>query len=316
MNKVAATVAGVVSIALGTLETLPAVAGTIAFDYRDGYANGTLEVDSTVSDLANNMFGIDLGIERSMNLNLNASDLTGSFSLFDDPEQFTDGDITLDYDVFSNTIGLSAFTDDFSSMLGDLDAGAAAAFADSFLSLALSGTGTIDAGDTSTNFNLNYVSDTNSIVINGFDADVVSQCLTLTCTTTGQGGFGLGVELSVLTQLALGFGLPETFVAQITALEASGLSALSVASGSFNFGITTDPGAVDPDGEELYATVTGGTVSVSETFEGEEITIVERSFDEQIVTQSAPQAVPEPGLIFGLLGVGAGMRGIVKRQGN
>lgn len=173
--KLSIATTGGALLALGTVGTISATAGTITFDYQ-AQVSGNATVNPVAALYAEIYLGLDSG---SIPTSLDFSKVfTGSFTTLDDPAQFTDGDITLDASNLSNLLGIQ---------IPDVSGSAL----DNILSIDFGGSGTLTSGVGSTNFNFNYVSPLKAIVINDFNPNVVGGCLVGLCTATGTGSLNI-----------------------------------------------------------------------------------------------------------------------------
>jgi hypothetical protein len=185
---------------------------------------------------------------------------TSPLPVLSDPAQFEDGDITLDLPLISGLYGFTPTTpieDVLNSfnisiptpaqlvldVLEINDAEDAVGVLDDLLNVELNGTGTLISGTESTDFNVEYFNDTNSVVVNGFDPNVVSLGLEETSTVAAEGTFNVDLVLSQFLAYSqrLGIELPPTLSRGIALLEAFGIDEFTLASGSFDLEYTAIP---------------------------------------------------------------------------
>jgi hypothetical protein len=232
----------------------PASASTITLGYAAN-VSGTVSFNPIVAGLVGNALQTQLPTQENFN-----QSFTGKFTVPSDPAQFTDGDITLDLPLISSTLGLNP-NDSFVSVLGDFgisvppsvvgaldslgitDVNSAVGVFDQLFDYHLTGTGTLTTGTGTTNFNINYVDNPDSIVITGFDPNVVAGSLVGQSAIAAQGNFTVDLELAEFAQVTqqLGIDLPSNVDYFLALAQSLGINELPLASGAFNLEATTVP---------------------------------------------------------------------------
>jgi hypothetical protein len=176
---IALTSATCLTVGATVVPATPATAGTLSFDYEASFS-GDIQLNPIVSGL------LDFP-EDSFDF---SETLSGSFTTLDDPNQFLDGDITLDSSFFSSLLGVDVNSDPDLAFLNEL------------LSMDFAGTGTLNSDTGTTGFEFNYLNDLDAIVIDNFDTDVVNDCLTGVCTVDdGIWDFGLFANSQLVNDL-------------------------------------------------------------------------------------------------------------------
>ena len=127
--------------------------------------------------------------------------------------------------------------------LGITDANSAVEFADKLFDFDLDGSGTLTTGVGTTDFDIGYADDTNSIVIDGFDPNVVAGSLTGQSAITAEGTFSVDLVLSEFVQVTntLGIDLPSNVDSLLALAQILGINEIELASGSFDLGVSTVP---------------------------------------------------------------------------
>jgi hypothetical protein len=282
-----------------------AQAGTLTF----GYSNGNFNASATANPFILSAVNSFLGQSLPSSVSVNGSNLQGIFTVLDDPAQFQDGDITVDYAFLDAVFG--SYIDSLGASLPGLaslsDAQREAAL-DTIFDYSLTGTGTLsNANGGSTNFAVNYQNGNNSIVIDGFDTSIATSCLTLTCSTTASGGFGLTASalgvLTVANQLSSPLP-PETL---LLLQNLSGLGSFPVLTGNFTYRATTALLSSNPSGTTLAGDLQSGTITTTRTSASGEISVTDRN-----LANSTAQQVPEP--MTGLALVGSSLMTVWKRR--
>ncbi|MEB3829460.1 hypothetical protein [Phormidium sp. CCY1219] len=168
-----ATASAAVVVAIATVGIAPATASTLSFDY-----DGTIDISAELSFFANQLLGENAStVEQALNF---SDSFAGTFDVSDDPNQYLDGDINIEYDFFSDLTGFD-WSDLGITGIEDM------------LDLNFSGTGSLwsETANASTDFDFAYDSAIESIVITGYDTDIVEYCSTGYCTTEASGEFDL-----------------------------------------------------------------------------------------------------------------------------
>jgi hypothetical protein len=306
IHLVSSSIAGAIVYGGSLLLAPSAQAGTLTFGYSNGSFDATATGNAFIIQAVNSLFGQNL----PNSIAVNGSNLQGVFTVLDDPAQFQDGDITIDY-AFLDTI-FGSYIDSFKTSLPGLaglsDAQQEAAL-DAIFDYSLTGTGTLsNTNGGSTNFAVNYINTSNSIVINGFDTTIATSCLTLICTTNASGTFGLTASptgVIALASLLSGQPLPPQVNAILPSL---GLSSSPLLTGNFNYGVTTSLLSANPTGTTLSGDLTDGTITTTRNFASGATTISTRN----LAAIDNIQDVPEPATGLALLG--AGIANIWKRR--
>jgi hypothetical protein len=240
---------------LATFGITPASTDTITFDYT-GTFSGTINFSPVALTFAEDYLEVDL----PPSLTYTNQPFSGTFTVPNDPAQFTDGDINLDFLALSSGLGFSpddSFVDilsdfgipvsdsvvDILDTLGITDANSAVGFLDDLFNLELDGSGTLVTGAESTTFDIDYFDDTNTIVIDEFNPDVVAGSLVGSSTITTQVTFSVDLVLSEFVEVtnSLGIDLPSNVDSFLSLAQLLGINELEIASGTFNSQINTIP---------------------------------------------------------------------------
>jgi hypothetical protein len=314
IHIVSSSIAGAILYG-GSLFVAPAAqAGTLTF----GYSNGSFDASATVDPDLGQAINLFLGQSLPSSFSVSGANLGGTFTVLDDPAQFTDGDVTIDYAFLDTILGsyidsykASVLTGPLLPLAGLSDAQFLAAL-DSIFDYSLTGSGTLsNSNGGSTNFAVNYVKASKSIIIDGFDTTIASSCLnpTLTCTTTASGNFGLSVSAGGLVSVANQLGLPiPSQISTIPPAFLTGLSLPLLTNGSFNYGAKTSLLSSNPTSTTLSGNLTDGTITTTQTLASGAVNVTARN----LAATNNIQSVPEPatGLVF----LGAGIANIWKRR--
>ena len=252
------------SINLGTFALAPAPADTITFNIEGNISGNVALIPGNISFLGSGRSFIEqsLGLEpgtipETVNFN---EDFTDNFTVLNDPAQFEGGDITLDLPFLSSSFGFTPTTpieevlDSFDieipapvqqvlDVLQITNAEDAVGALNDLFNFELDGTGTFTSGTQSTNFDIEYFNDTNSIVIDDFDPDVVSLGLEGESTIAAEGTFSVDLVLSEFIELtdSIGLDIPSNLAVGINLLQLSGVNELTLATGSFDLESSTVP---------------------------------------------------------------------------
>jgi|GEM_PF-4678428 len=308
MKKISIATASAAFLAIGAVGTSPATATTTTFDYSAN-VSGNVTANSVAQTFIiaeiETLLGLAPGtIPTEYDF---SESFSGSFTLLDDPAQFEDGDITLDASLFGSIFEpipsqyfdllppeLSGLSDLVTTPSDGID------LLDTLFNANFTGTGNlvVDGTSQTTNFAVNYLNDSNAIVIDGYDPNIVSGCLTEACTITADGTFGMSAVLSGIVGLSDSLGLE-------ISPEVSGLISffqifvgdeLPLASGNFNLGLDTIPAS---------STTAPTTISSLASFVPPPSNSIASSAP--TVSSDNSTSVPEPGVVLGLLGVSAWM---------
>jgi hypothetical protein len=298
IRLVSGSIAGAIVYGGSLLVAPSAEAGTLTFGYSNGSFDATATGNSFIIPVINSLFGQNL----PSSIAVNGSNLQGFFTVLDDPAQFQDGDITIDY-AFLDTI-FGSYIDSFKTSLPGLaglsDTQLEAAL-DAIFDYSLTGTGTLsNTNGGSTNFAVNYINASNSIVINGFDTTIATSCLTLTCTTNASGTFGLTASPTGVITVASQLGQPLPPGGNLILQSLSGLGSLPLLTGNFNYGATTALLSANPTGTSLSGKLTDGTITTTRTFAAGTTSTTTRN----LAATNNIQAVPEPATGLAFLGTG------------
>ena len=300
--------AGVTFSAVGLMAVAPAQAGTLTFDF---------EVDAASTVTFNPLLGgfslgsFDLyGVTVPDSLGVTADDVAGSFTVLDDPAQFTDGSIDLDYgfvdDVLSSSYGAMA-----QALLGNygLTASQVVESADALFNVdQFMGGGVLESKDFTllgnpSPFNIGYDSGTNSVVIDGYSTEVAESCLSTTCLLDGNVSFGVSLVLSELVTVTgdllanSSLSLGQEATAAIANLQQMATIAqlfsptVSLGNVVTEFSAISDVGSADPVGSDLAFDVTDGLITAITTTGAQE----EQIFSQSLATVSVelPEAIVE-----------------------
>ncbi|NEZ57555.1 PEP-CTERM sorting domain-containing protein [Leptolyngbyaceae cyanobacterium CCMR0081] len=297
LNKIIIT-AGATLSAIGLIAGAPAHASTLSFNFQ---------LD-TSADVGVSPFLAGLtwaGVTLPDSFNIDADDVTGSFIVLDDPDQFTDGEIELGYDFIGAALG-NSYEATLDSLLGDFELTSEQALQsidDLFTITQFTGKGILksESFDVAGNpknpspFNITYDNQANSVLINGYSEKVASSCLLADCSLTGNVSYGIGVVLSelvtvtgdLLANSAIEFsedtsnairGLRQAalLVQQIN----PSLETLSLATVNTTFAANTEFLSFNPNGsaDDISFDVTGGTLSARATTDGQEEQLFTRAY--------------------------------------
>lgn len=333
--------------AVSLLAAVPAQASTLTFGVK---ANASLDV--TLSPfLAGGTFG---GITLPDSLDVAANNVTGSFTVLDDPAQFTDGDIELNYSLINDLLGTSSSTA-LQSLFGSVGLTPSQVLAsvdDLFTITQFTGNGVLTSEaptlvgdpDNPSPFNILYKGGSSSLLLEGYDTGVAESCLSATCQITGNVSFGVGLVLGEFVSLTSGLLVNSNVT---LSLEARNVIAslqqaaavmqlfgptLDIAQVVANVSATTEFVEANPNGtvEDIGANVTGGLLTAAATTGGQQQPILSSLLTDSSPVEppvvadppfsspptipptgplispdqgsNAPQDVPEPSILLGLLG--------------
>ncbi|EKU99941.1 hypothetical protein Lepto7375DRAFT_2029 [Leptolyngbya sp. PCC 7375] len=297
LNKIIIT-AGATLSAIGLIAGAPAHASTLSFNFQ-------LDTSADVG-LSPLLTGLTWGgVTLPDSFNIDADDVTGSFIVLDDPDQFTDGEIELGYDLIGAALG-NSYEATLDSLLGDFGLTSEQALQsidDLFTITQFTGKGVLqsESFDVAGNpknpspFNIAYDNQANSVLINGYSEKVASSCLLADCSLTGNVSYGIGVVLSelvtvtgdLLANSAIEFSedtsnairsLRQTalLVQQIN----PSLETLSLATVNATVAANTEFLSFNPNGstDDISFDVTGGTLSARATTNGQEEQLFTRAY--------------------------------------
>lgn len=286
MNKLLVS-AGVAASAISVLAAVPAQASTLTFGAK---AKASLDV-SLSPLLAGRTLG---GMTLPDSLNVDADNVTGSFTVLDDPAQFTDGDIELGYGLVNDLLG-DSYSTALQSLLGNFGLTTSQALQsvdDIFTITQFTGNGVLTSQapalaidpDNPSPFNIRYKGDSSSLLLEGYDTEVAESCLSATCRITGNVSFGVGLMLGEVVTLTSNL-LANSNVSlssearnaigslqQIATMMQAFGPTLDIAQVVANISATTEFVEANPNGtvEDLGATVTGGLLTATATTGGQQ----------------------------------------------
>jgi hypothetical protein len=248
---------------LPAIDSLPIVdvtsdastASTITFDFG-GNISATVNFNPLVVGFVENYLQVDLPTAWT----ITDEPFTGTATFPSDPAQYEDGDINIGFPLVTGVLGINpddSFVDVLGSFgitvpsdvagvlntLGITDANSAVEFADKLFDFDLDGSGTLTTGVGTTDFDIGYADETNSIVIDGFDPNVVAGSLTGQSAIAAEGTFSVALVLSEFVQVTntLGIDLPSNVDSLLALAQILGINEIELASGSFNLGVSTVP---------------------------------------------------------------------------
>ncbi len=230
-------------------------ARTITFDFA-GNISANVNFNPVVVGLVEDYLQMDLPTA----LTITDEPFTGTTTFPIDPAQYKDGDLIIDPPLVADILGINP-DDSFVDVLGGLgipvssdvtgvlntlgitDVNSAAEFADELLDFNLGGSGVLTTGVGTTDFVIGYAGAINSIIIDGFNPNIVAGSLTGQSTIAAQGTFSVDLVLSEFVEVTntLGIDLPfyvDSFLAIAPSL---GINEIELASGSFDFEVSTVP---------------------------------------------------------------------------
>ena len=289
MNKLLIS-AGVALSAAGLLVAAPARATTLSFGYQTD-TSAKIGINPWLAGLT-----LD-GVTIPETLDVSTTDVTGSFTVFDDITQVTDGDIELGYDVIGGVLG-DSYNATLESLLSgfNLTSEQAIETVDNLFTVTqFSGSGTLTsesfdvAGDPNnpSPFNINYNNQTNTVVIDGYSNKVATSCFLSDCGITANVSYGVGLVISEFVTLTgelltnANIELSTEASNTIRSLQQSALfiqqlnpslETLELATVLTNISATTEFVSVNPPGsaaDEPSIELTSGTLVVSAATNGE-----------------------------------------------
>ncbi|ESA36421.1 hypothetical protein N836_00675 [Leptolyngbya sp. Heron Island J] len=376
MNKLLIS-AGATLSAAGLLVAAPAAASTLSFDFQ---LNSSTEVELS-SFLAGRTFS-NATVPNS--LNATANDVTGSFIVLDDLTQVSDGDIELDDDFIDNLLDGSYMATVESILVEELGLTldqTLESVDDLFTITEFSGGGVLTSEaievvgnpNNPSQFDITYDSETNTITVDGYSNKVATSCFWADCGITADVTYGFGLvidefisftdDLLANPNIALGDETTEIIIglqrsAAFIQWLAPSLEAITLATVTSTIAANTQFVAADPNGsiDDVSAEVTGGTLTVLATTDGQEEELFVAQYGEEIdthtteglvtvaqletvkstppqaslsVTSKTPvtiaqafkssdkeaEAVPEPSIVVGFLGLAVWMAKRSRKQG-
>lgn len=185
--------------ALGLIATTPVQASTRTYDF-DAVTSVSVEFEQL-------WVGQDLnGFTVPNRIDVIAQEMIGSFTVLDDPAQITDGDIEFNSGLFENLLG-DSYDATLTSFLGGFG------LTSSQLQQSVDGlfniTGFTGGGelvsqdpalagdpDNPSGFDITYNNATNSVLVDGYDTDVATSCLSAVCEIEGGVTFGVSLVVS------------------------------------------------------------------------------------------------------------------------
>lgn len=305
MNKLLIS-AGVAFSTIGLMTSAPAQAGTLTFGY---------EVDSRLQItfnplLAGNAFS---GVTVPSSLWVTADDVTGSFTVLDDPAQFTDGSVVLGDGLLNDALLGSSYESMLDALLGDYgltSSGVVASVDNLFTIDNFQGGGELVSKDFTlplSPFTISYDDVTNAVIVDGYNTLVAESCLLTTCLLDGSVSYGVSLVLSEFITLTNGLltnssiALDSETTAAIANLQqtaalasAFGVETLELASVSVDyFDAITDPIGADPTGTGLDATVTDGLIEIG--INGQEDPIFSQSLSSEVAAAAISTSTVDAG---------------------
>jgi hypothetical protein len=174
MKKLSSSIAtaGAALIALGTLATTPATAGTIKFNYT-AEVSGAAFLESQFASQVETALGLSPGELPTGNFTLNEF-FSGAFTSSDDPQLYLDGAIEVNLGLLSEASGLPF--NNLSPLLNQNN-------------VSLSGSGTLTSSLGTLPFDLSFNNPNQSIQVtfNPSQANLIGACLEGECTAEATG---------------------------------------------------------------------------------------------------------------------------------
>lgn len=299
--------AGVAFSAIGLMSVVPVQAGTLTFDFEID-TSSTVTFGPLLGGLSLGSFGLD-GVTVPDSLGVTAEGVAGSFTVLDDPAQFTDGSIDLDYDGLVDDVLDSSYGAMAQTLLGNygLTASQVVASVDALFNIdQFTGVGVLESKDFTllgnpSPFNIDYDAGTNALAISGYSTEVAESCLSTTCLLDGNVSFGVSLVLSELVTVTgdllanSSLSLGQETTAAIANLQQMATIAqlfgptVSLGSVTTGFSAITDPVSSDPTGSELAFEVTDGVVTATTTTGTEE----EQIFSQSLALVEKPSVAGE-----------------------
>lgn len=175
---------GMAAIAISSIAK-PVTAAPVTVDF-EGNVTATVTSDDDFAALLAD-FGI-LIPDGAINENI-----FGTVTVDDDANQYLDGDLSLGYDLLSNTLGVPVDQDTIELL-------------DSIFDLSVTGSGRVTAGATTMDYNLRFNSDVDEFqaVFDDFDpnTEIISACASGECDWVGD--FNISLDLTGLPAPLLG----------------------------------------------------------------------------------------------------------------
>ena len=243
------------SLPIFDLTSDASTASTITFEF-DGNISANVNFNPLVIGFVEDYLQVDLPTEWT----ITDEPFTGTATFPSDPTQYEDGDINIDFPLVADVLGINP-DDSFMNVLGSLgitvpsyvagvlntlgisDVNSAIEFADELLDFNLGGTGVLTTGVGTTDFVIGYADEINSLVIDGFDPDIIAGSLTGQSVLAAQGTFSVDLVLSEFAQVTntLGIDLPSNVDSFLAIAPFLGINEIELASGSFDLGVSTIP---------------------------------------------------------------------------
>lgn len=240
---------------IGDVTSDPSAGTPVTFDFAGNFS-ADVNFNPAVVGFVENYFQVDLPTAWT----ITDRPFTGRFTPPSNPAEYADGDLNLDLPLLAGISGIN-LEDSFIEVLwnvgipvpsevaegfntlGITDVSSAVKFADKLLDFDLEGSGTLTNGGGTTGFDIGYSDGTNSILIDGFDPNIVADSLTGQSTIAVEGTLGVNLVLSEFVQVTntLGIDLPPNIDSFLATAQTWGINQIGLASGSFNFGVSTAP---------------------------------------------------------------------------
>jgi hypothetical protein len=262
---------GATLLTVGSVAVAPASAGTLTYDVS---ASALAEI--TINPfLAGKTVGT-YAIPGS--LSVAANDLQFMVTVLDDPAQYADGEITLDYALASSLLddAYKVVVSSYLAGFGFTPATAITEVDDIFDLTNWLGGGTLKKGTTETAFTIDYSPSTNALSVKNYDPAVVGSCTMGSCEIDATVSFGVAVIISEFLEFSTGFLAdygtelsPETVKAIITInqnlalAQALGLSSLTLAEIEATLEALTTVVATNPTGTDVGGIVKSGVVTAT-----------------------------------------------------
>lgn len=301
MNKLLIS-AGAAFSAIGLLTAVPAHAGTLTFGYQ---VDSDLQVTFNPL-LAGNAFS---GVTVPSSVRVDATGVTGSFTVLDDPAQFTDGSVVLDDGLLNDALLGSSYESMLDAILGDygLTSTEVVTSVDNLFTIDnFQGSGELVSKDFTlplSPFTISYDDVTNAVIVDGYNTQAAESCLLTTCLLDGNVSYGVSLVLSEFITLTNGLLTNSSIAldAETTAAIASLQQTAALASlfgetfelvtvNVSKFSAITNPIGADPTGTGLDATVTDGLIEVA--INGQEDPIFSTSLASEVSASEAATEIP------------------------
>ena len=297
---------------LSLIAVTPAQAGTLTFNF-EAFTPEEASLEVTFGSF---LQGAPLGsVTVPDSLQVTAEAVTGSFTILDDPAQFTDNSIDLDTGFLNDVLLSSTYSTMLESLLGDfgLTSSQVALSADNLFDISeVSGNIDLESKDFTlpnnpSALNITYNNSANSIEIDGYSPEVVESCLSTTCLFDGNVSFGvnlvLGEFVTLTGDLLANSSVPLT--PEASAAIANLQQMATVAQFVFgptldlatveieNFSLTTNFVSADPTGSAFDAEITDGSITATATTDTGATEIFSQSLASAPVPVEPPAVVTE-----------------------